>query len=317
MTRERYPKPAECVQFVWWRRVKGPRFHWKHDPRAGELLVGPPNEALQPYEPLREETGLFLTFAHLDETAAEFLGFANTYGRLGTYYNYYPDHGEPLEEWQRHHRWIHFLVKQHGELHKDRPDLGGFVSWEGTEVLFRFPKLGTSANQDWRHTGELRLCPQSARGVPLFRPPDLAGPASWFLVYAIEDWLREIEQWRKPIATRLVWLEPASRPQLVFSPSSLLGAMVYQFAAALHRASPFRECARCHKFFRLEPGVNRANRLTCSTTCRQYLHNQRVQSARELDAAGRTVPQIVKELHVKPRGGRSGVDIVKNWIGRK
>jgi hypothetical protein len=101
---------------------------------VGDLLVGPPNEALQPYEPLREQTGLFLTFAHLDGTEAEFLRFADTYGRLGTYYNYYPDHGEPLEEWQRHHCWMHFLSELHSELFQNRPDLGSVVSWEGNEV---------------------------------------------------------------------------------------------------------------------------------------------------------------------------------------
>jgi hypothetical protein len=72
-----------------------------------------------------------------------------------------------------------------------------------------------------------------------------------------------------------------------------------------------QECAHCGKFFRLAPGVNRANRLTCSHTCKQYRHNRRVENARALHATGRTVRQIVKELDVKPRGTRSSVEIVK------
>jgi hypothetical protein len=60
----------------------------------------------------------------------------------------------------------------------------------------------------------------------------------------------------------MVWSEDACRPQFVFAPSSLLGAMVCQFAVALHGAWPFKECAYCHRFFRLAPGVNRA-----SSTC--------------------------------------------------
>jgi hypothetical protein len=98
MARKLHPKQAECFEFVWRRRVKGFGFRWKQHPNYGRLLVGPPQEALQPYEPLVEETGLFLTFAHLDGSENDFLQFANTYGRLGTYHNIYPELGEPLEE---------------------------------------------------------------------------------------------------------------------------------------------------------------------------------------------------------------------------
>jgi hypothetical protein len=90
--------------------------------------------------------------------------------------------------------------------------------------------------------------------------------------------------------------------------------MVCQFAAALHGAWPFQECAFCHRFFRLAPGVNRANRRTCSSTCKQYLHNARVAQARQLHAKGRSIPEIVHALKVKPHQGKSSVDIVKHWI---
>src|SRR5262249_41673165 len=90
-----------------------------------------------------------------------------------------------------------------------------------------------------------------------------------------------------------------------------------QFAAALHGAWPFKECAYCHKFLRLEPGVNRANRLTCSHTCKQYLYNRRIESARQLHAQGRTVRQIAKELNVKPHGKKSSLEIVKTWIDKE
>jgi hypothetical protein len=317
MPREQYNKPTDCFEFVWRRREKGPGFRWKQDPRFGTLLVGPPEGALRPYEPLVEETGLFLTFANLDGNEEEFLRFANTYGRLGTYHEFHPESGEPFDEWQRHHRWMHFLAQLRDDVFKDRAQLDDRVSWEGNEVVYRFPKIGTSQNEMWRHRGQLRQCPQNKKGLPLFKPGDLRGPALWFLGYSIEDWFRELEGMRKPVAARMVWSERDKRPQFVFGPSSLLGAMVCQFAAALHGAWPFRECAHCHKFFRLAPGINRANRLTCSTTCKQYLHNDRVERARELNAEGRTVRQIVKELNVNSHGKRTSVDIVKTWIDRK
>jgi hypothetical protein len=137
------------------------------------------------------------------------------------------------------------------------------------------------------------------------------------LAYAVEDWLEELKGWDQPITTRMIWSESERQPQLVFGPSSLLGAMVCQLAAALHGGWPFQECAYCHKFFRLQPGVNRANRLTCSQTCKQYLHNRRVQRAQEFAAKGWTISQIIRELHVMPRGSKSSSALVKAWIDRK
>jgi hypothetical protein len=317
MARAQHLQPTECFEFVCWRRVKGRSFRWRRDPQYGLLLVGPPNDALQPYAPLVEETGLFLTFAGLDGSEDSFLDFANHYGRLGTYHSYCPDHGEPLEEWQDHHRWMQFLDALRRELRKDRPRLGQIVLWENDEVVFRFPAIDQGGSGDWRRHGQYRQRLQSKTGKPLFRTGDLCGPAEWFLASAIENWLRTLENFGKPVATRMTWSEQLKQPQLVLSPSNLLGAMICQFAAALHGAWPFQECAFCHKFFRLAPGVNRANRRTCSITCKQYLHNDRVEKARQLHAKGWTARAIVKELQVQPHRGKSGVDLVKHWIESK
>ncbi len=288
MTRRRHPKPAECFEFAWRRPGHGPCFRWERDRRHGRLLVGPPDDRLRAYQPLVQETGLFLTFARLGGRAGGFLRFANTYGRLGTHHVLGPEHGEPLYEWQLHHRWMRFLADLHDACEGSPSGLGEWVSWQGEDVLYRFPKVGTGATETWRHRGQL-LCPRGKEGFPLFRAGELRGPALWFLAYALDDWLRELEGWRQPVAPRVAWSEEQRRPQLVFGPSTLLGAMVCQFAAALHGAWPFQECAHCHKFFRLAPGVNRANRRTCSHTCKQYLHNARVKRAQELHAEGRTV----------------------------
>src|SRR5262252_7765359 len=110
MHRDRHPSPSECFEFVWYRRVGGPGFRWKPDANRGMLLVGPPNELLQPYEPLEEFTGLFLTFAGLDGSPDSLLDFANEYGRLGTYRHYHPEDSEELAEWQAHQRWMKFLA---------------------------------------------------------------------------------------------------------------------------------------------------------------------------------------------------------------
>jgi hypothetical protein len=315
MARDRQAKPAECFEFVWRRRRgKDPAFRWENDPRQGLLLVGPPDDHLLPYQPLVEQTGLFLTFARLDSQPDALLRFANEFGRLGTYFSFGPEGGEPLYEWQRHRQWMRILADVRRECAKTQPELDDFVRWEGDEVVFSFPSVGTGQSETWRHRGQLRKRLLSTKGTPLFHPGDLVGPARWFLGYALDEWLGELQHWGKPIAPRVAWSEEDGRPQLVFGPSSLLGAMVGQFAAALHGGWPFQECAHCHRIFRLQPGVNRANRLTCSITCKQYRHNGRVQRARELHAEGRPLRQIAKELQVKPRGEKSAVEVVRGWI---
>ncbi len=317
MARNRLAKPTECFDFVWRRRRgKEPAFQWQSDSRHGWLLVGPPDDQLAPYEPLVEETGLFLTFARLDGQRDGFLRFANEYGRLGTYYAFGPEHGEPFDEWQRHQRWMGFLVELRTECARDRPQLDPIVRWEGDDVVFSFPPIGTGQTETWRNRGQLRKTLLSKKETPLFRRSDLVGLARWFLHFAINDWLEELQNWGKPIAARMVWSEQDGRPELVFGPSSLMGAMVGQLAAAVHGAWPFQECAWCHRFFRLQPGVNRANRLTCSNTCKQYLHNRRVERAKQLHAEGRPLRQIVKELQVKPHGTKSSVAVVQGWLDR-
>src|SRR5262249_38997839 len=142
-------RPTECFEFRWRRREKGTGFHWERDPKFGWLLLGPPDEDLLEYEPLAQETGLFLNFAHLDHSKKDFLQFANKYGRLGTYHQLGPEHGEPLDEWQDHHRWMRFLTELRSECLKDQPDLDGIMSWEGEEVLFRYPKTGAGRTEPW------------------------------------------------------------------------------------------------------------------------------------------------------------------------
>jgi len=315
MATKRALQPAECLEFTWLRRVKGPGFQWMLGQQGKEILVGPPDEFLLTYQPLKEETGLFFIFGHLDGGKEGFRRFADTYGRLGTYHTLVPELGEPLYEWERYHRWMQFLVELRDECDKDQPSLGQKVSWERDEVIFNFPKVDSSV-ETWRQRGYLRQRLLNSQGLPLFKPGDRVGPARWFLAYALDQWLRELDGIGKPIATRMIWSEEERRARLVFCPSNLLGAMVYQFAAAVNGSWPFRECAYCHKFFRLAPGVNRRNRLTCSTTCKQYLHNDKVKRAHQLHDAGKSLRQIAEQLKVVPHGRKSSTDIVRGWLAR-
>jgi hypothetical protein len=58
---------------------------------------------------------------------------------------------------------------------------------------------------------------------------------------------------------------------------------------------------------RVAPGVNRADKQTCSQTCRTRVYRQRKQRALALDAEGKTARAIARELDAKP-------DAVTKWI---
>jgi hypothetical protein len=72
----------------------------------------------------------------------------------------------------------------------------------------------------------------------------------------------------------------------------------YAFSAACHA---------CGKRYELLPGVNRADKETCSQTCRTRVYRQRKQRALALHPEGKTARAIARELEAK-------VDAVRKWI---
>jgi hypothetical protein len=100
------------------------------------------------------------------------------------------------------------------------------------------------------------------------------------------------------------------RPELTYVPDGLLEAMYFQFMQAIDKGWKYRQCPVCLKAFQLAPGVNRANRLTCSITCRTYLYRSRIGKARELHRRGKSIKAIAKELHAEEA-------TVKSWIAKE
>ena len=83
--------------------------------------------------------------------------------------------------------------------------------------------------------------------------------------------------------------------------------MCLQFALALACDKHYQRCASCGKWYELLPGVNRADRQTCSQLCRTRLYRQRMEQARALHAEGKTARAIARALDAK-------VDAVTKWI---
>src|SRR5262245_35014147 len=70
-------------EFTWERPTKGKGFVWEEADTGETRLVRVEDASFKQYEPLKECTGLFRTFAGLLPQPAALLEFANRYGDLG------------------------------------------------------------------------------------------------------------------------------------------------------------------------------------------------------------------------------------------
>jgi hypothetical protein len=106
---------------------------------------------------------------------------------------------------------------------------------------------------------------------------------------------------------KLSWNAAARGGEVHAVPKNLFAALCLQFALALAGDKNYQRCASCGKWFELLPGVNRADRQTCSQTCRTRLYRQRKERALALHAQGQTARAIARELD-------ANLDAVTKWI---
>jgi len=91
--------------------------------------------------------------------------------------------------------------------------------------------------------------------------------------------------------------------------ADLLGFMFYQLGHALIGGRRFQQCVVCGKWSLLAPGVNRADRTTCSGYCRLRRYRQRRAKAEELHRRGWSPKKIAKEIG-------SDVSKVEKWLSQ-
>jgi hypothetical protein len=106
---------------------------------------------------------------------------------------------------------------------------------------------------------------------------------------------------------KLSWNAAAKSGEVHAVPTNLFAALCLQFALALADNKNYQRCASCGKWYELLPGVNRADRQTCSQTCRTRVYRQRKERAIALHAEGKTARAIARELDAK-------VGAVQKWI---
>lgn len=308
--------------FTWEVPVGG---YWWEKVLSGDMVLRWDTSAhCHVYEPLRSETGLFLTAADLveehkrwsndQEGTAEpspFLAFFNRYGRLGegaqdfvvgglkgrrnavwidTYASVYC----VLE-------WLHYVVTLWRlAQNKDKAGLQKWISWD-EEGEIRLRNLPLMSKAKLGGPFGYRSIDLEYRGV---RQGDVVGVAHVFLSDALNNALHELVS---------PWLYcDGATGQTVFSfrVPSLWAAILLQFAQAIGGEHHYQQCPSCSRWFELAPGVNRANKQSCSDSCRQRLYRQRKERAVQLHQEGKTASEIARELD-------SDVTTVKGWLKRK
>jgi hypothetical protein len=274
------------------------------------------------YQPMVDAPALFRDFADTEATPEGCLRFANRYGWLGIPCVYPNDHciAEALIAWQVRILWLKYRVLLWDlALAGDQAGLSRYVRWgKGTLTFLDVPFEHTSFRAVLHHA---LLDPEQSfslgsrhshtlRAGPRVQPLDLIKPALFFCLSAVDELFDPHFEHPDELARvqpRLGWDSERGQPGLVMVPQSLWAAIVFQFALALDGNRRFQRCPVCSRWFALAPGVNRADRLTCSASCRVRLTRRRRDRAIELHQKGKGARQIAKEVGSK-------LENVQQWI---
>jgi hypothetical protein len=317
-----------AVDFCWERPVSGDGITLTTVRNAsGEevrLLAARARFPFERYEPLREETGLFLTFAETEQEREPLvsdeglLAFANHYGFLGGRESGVYVQGPELvpgldpKRVERLSAWNFAVVRMWAAVALwraaqtgDTEALAKLVRWsdDGKAVFYRGPSWVTRQDAEEVEIASFR---DNREVFTSLHAGDLAKPALVQVVKIINAYggLSDVSGFA-------TWETARGRPGVRFGTTSLLTAMWLQFALAVEYDKQYRRCRECGKWFELTPGVNRTSRQTCSNACRNRGYQRRQEDARRMHAEGKTLNQIAKELD-------TDVKTVKGWVtGRK
>jgi Putative ATPase subunit of terminase (gpP-like) len=268
-------------EFTWQRpasRRKG--FAWEG---AGEdlRLVDAPGAAFTDYKP---HPGIFRDFADLGHSPEAVLKFANRYGALRKRREW-----DTLTFWRTGIQETNRLVRL-----SDAVTTGDWKKLPGTLAPFLADAHLSSAD-------DLRpILDKQKRGEKASKNEQVHA-AVVRLYHAVSPAQRlEVEG---------SWNAMTERVDLRLKHADLIGFMFFQLGHAFLGGRRFRQCAVCGKWTLLRPGVNRADRTTCSDYCRLRRCRQRKQKAGELHAMGWSPERIAREIG-------SEVSTVREWLSR-
>jgi hypothetical protein len=262
-------------------RKKG--FAWEGEGESRPLVrvAGVPVVDYQPPD------GLFRTFIDLDGSPDGILKFACRYGQLGRP----TDLLDFLDSWRRYIGEMRKLVQL-------ADDLGG------NDVSAIRSAVGPVAPEELQIIAERRQTPDVRVRAAGLTDSEYVSVAARRLGVAL------LLPGGLPSTLDLVgeWDRRAGQAQIRLEHENLAGYMRYQLAVALVEGQQFRKCECCGRWFRLAPGINRADRVTCTPSCRFGVYRRRRRRAVDLHGQGWPVRKIAAEV-------RSTVAMVKKWVG--
>jgi hypothetical protein len=251
------------------------------------------------YQPFKDYSALFLTFAATEATPEGILRFANRYGALGIGESIkgrsqadkpWPVWtGEALKVWQGEIVRLSAPVELWRAIEKkDRRALGRWIKWSRNQVSYI--DEATIAAKGSTTTGDI---------WKRFQHGDVIEPGRYYLQTIIN---KTVDKMAPP---RLLWNH--GKLDYYTVPRSLLEAMWVQFALAVANAhlDDYQRCSQCPTWF-----AARTNRDFCSDACRFRAYRERQDEARRLHAKGLSVSRIAKQLKADPKA-------VKGWIESK
>lgn len=295
------------------------------------LAVASDNRNLSPprrYDPLSEQTGLFLIFAATPTTQEGIRYFADrfgmllnakitvtppTTGRRTRLREVLSQHCEPYEQWQGEIVRMQEAVRLWNLLEGgDEEELSRHVRWtkaagKNSRVEFdSHPELppGVEPPSPARRTAEVIASTEvDADWLNQFAAGDVVLPARLLLQRMLN---RQFDDKLHPRVT----LDVDGAMDLTLQPETLLAAMWLQFAKAVCEHKQYRNCLVCNNPFELSPETARTNRRFCSIACKNRSFRSRQEQARRLHEEGKPAGEIAEELG-------ASVAVVVGWIRAK
>lgn len=248
--------------------------------RGGQRVLRPVTWEFKTYQPLKEDSGLFRTFASTPLTEDGIREFADRYGHLG----------EGAPEF-----WWSWSKDDEAVSDEEREENAQYVDVVSVPQSF----------QEWE-AAILRM----RRAVEVWdqvRNTKTVNAKSINELQEIVD--RQLDHVR--VVTRFEIGPPRThQPAMHVVPSTLAGAMWLQLVQAIVANKKFRACETCGRWFELSPATARKSKHYCDDACRSRAYRARKERARQLAAEGRKPKEIARELG-------SDVKTINNWLRHK
>jgi hypothetical protein len=261
-------------EFVWQVAVDG--YEWDGAEYERCLFPAGPWRTRE-YQPLKEFSGLFRTFAATPPTEEGILAFANQYGHLGAWPNAPEEFPDGTDELDTEEELAEYLAACEKVI-PDEP----FEAW--VEEIRRVRACLERWDRVQRGEGGETDLLSVQNGVDLGI--------------------------RFSAQARLLKDRRRGGLTIQIMPENLLGAIWLQFAEAVSGNKKYRACATCGRWYELSPDKARADSVYCREACRSRAYRARKEKAVQLAGEGKTPKQIAADLG-------SDAKTVRGWLKRK